>query len=421
MARDKATYALADDKSGFSARSDRPTTKRCCRYFFICLKVTVMRPVLRRLLPDTPTVSGRERLRAALGALAGILVTGLLGGLALDFDQALPALIAPMGASAVLLFAVPSSPLAQPWSILAGNIVAALVGVTAAIFITDPFLASAVAISLAIAAMMSLRCLHPPSGAIALTAVLGGPAIHQLGYGFVLWPVIGNSVALLLIAMLFNNLTGRPYPHTVKPASDHGTKDPAPIRRIGFTSEDLDDVLKDYDEFLDIDRDDLETILRRTELRSYRRRAAHFDCARIMSRDVVAVAPDDTLKQAHDLMRAHHFKVLPVTNDRAEVVGIVTQTDLLDKAHWSHGQPKAALGYRLLGLFSGAGAAGDTVKNIMTTPVRTVRPETSVADAMIIFAEEGLHYLPVTQDDKLVGILSQSDVMVAMLADKTAA
>ncbi|MGK6314861.1 HPP family protein [Neorhizobium sp. DT-125] len=381
-----------------------------------------MRPILRRLLPETPPVSARERLRAALGALAGILVTGLLGSLALRADASLPALIAPMGASAVLLFAVPSSPLAQPWSILCGNTIAALVGVTAALLIGDLFLASALAIGVAIAAMMTFRCLHPPSGAIALTAVLGGPAIHELGYGFVLWPVAGNSLALVVLALIFNNLTGRAYPHAVKLSTDHGTRDLAPIQRIGFTSADLDEVLKEYDEFLDIDRDDLETILRRTELRSYRRRAGHFDCASIMSRDVVAVAPDNTLKEAHDLMRSHHFKALPVTNDRAEVVGIVTQTDFLDKARWTNGRPKIGFGQRLRLVLSGASAPNDTVKDIMTTPVKTVRPDTPIANAMIIFAEEGLHYLPVTRENnKLVGILSQSDVMVAMLADKAAA
>lgn len=378
-----------------------------------------MRLALRRLLPEATPISSKERLRAALGALAGILVTGLLGSLALQADASLPALIAPMGASAVLLFAVPSSPLAQPWSILCGNIVSALVGVTVALFIDDLFLASAVAISIAIAVMMALRCLHPPSGAVALTAVLGGPAIHELGYGFVLWPVAGNSLVLVVLALIFNNLTGRPYPHAIKPApTDHGTKDPAPAQRIGFTSADLDDVLKEYDEFLDIDREDLETILRRTELRSYRRRAGHLDCASVMSRDVIAVAPDNSLKEAHDLMRTHHFKALPVTNDRAEVVGIVTQTDFLDKASWTKGRPGIGFGQRLRLVLSGASAPNDTVKDIMTAPVRTISPDTPVADAIILFAEEGLHYLPVTRDNnKLVGILSQSDVLVAMLAD----
>ena len=376
-----------------------------------------MRSMLRRLRPETPLVSKKERLRASFGALLGILTTGLIGSLAIGMDPALPALIAPMGASAVLLFAVPASPLAQPWSILGGNTVAALVGVLVSTLIPDPFLAAAGAIGVAIGLMMTLRCLHPPSGAIALTAVLGGPAIHDLGYGFVIWPVLGNSLALLALALAFNNLTGRSYPHRVKQAPvDHGTKDPAPIQRIGFSSEDLDEVLKEYDEFLDIDRDDLEAILRRTELRSYRRRAGDLDCDSFMSRDVITVSPVTSLRKAQKLMRSHHIKALPVVNQKAEVVGIVTQTDLFDKVNWADGPEGFVSRVRLV--FSGTVAPRGLVSRIMTSPVKTVRPETPLAQAIITFAENGLHYLPVVKDDNtLTGILSQSDVLVAMLAD----
>jgi CBS domain-containing membrane protein len=225
---------------------------------------------------------------------------------------------------------------------------------------------------------------------------------------------------LLTVAIFFNNMSGRPYPLGLRlqPAS-HGTKDPAPAQRIGFSSADLDDVLKDFDQVLDIDRDDLETILRRTELRSYRRRARHLDCASIMSSDVVGVAPDDPLKMAHDVMRSHHLKALPVTNDRAEVVGIVTQTDLLDKASWVNGRPAIGLAQRLRLMVSGRSAPNGTVKDIMTFPVKTVSPETPVEEAIIILAEQGLHYLPVVSGhNKLAGIISQSDVMVSMLADR---
>lgn len=381
-----------------------------------------MKTLLRLIVPETMPVSYKERMRAAVGALIGILLTGMLGYLTVGITPALPALIAPMGASAVLLFAVPSSPLAQPWSILGGNIVSALIGVTIAALVPHVFTAAALAISIAIAAMISLRCLHPPSGAVALTAVLGGSAIHDLGYGFVLWPVAGNSIILLTVAVLFNNFTGRPYPHSIRPQpAGHGTKDPAPIERIGFSSADLDDVLKEYDQVLDIDRDDLETILRRTELRSYRRRATHLDCASIMSRDVVGVAPDDSLRNAHALMRGHHFKALPVTNDNAEVVGIVTQTDFLDKANWTNGRPSIGFLQRLRLIMGGRPAPNDTVKDIMTSPVKTVSPQTPIEDAIVIFAEQGLHYLPVIDaNNKLAGIISQSDVLVGMLADKAA-
>ena len=104
-----------------------------------------MHPLLLRLIPALGSVSIAERVRAGVGALIGILLTGLVTRLALGESAAVPLLIAPMGASAVLLFAVPASPLAQPWSILGGNLVAALVGVTAATWITSPFLAAAVA------------------------------------------------------------------------------------------------------------------------------------------------------------------------------------------------------------------------------------------------------------------------------------
>lgn len=376
-----------------------------------------MLPMLRRLLPDTQLVSKTERFRASAGALLGILVTGFFGSLVVGLDPALPALIAPMGASAVLLFAVPASPLAQPWSILGGNTVAAITGVSASLLVADPFVAAALAIGIAIGLMMTLRCLHPPSGAIALTAVLGGPAIHDLGYAFVLWPVLGNSLVLLALALFYNNVTGRRYPHKASLAPvDHRTRDPAPVQRIGFSSEDLDEVLKDYDAFLDIDRDDLESILRRTELRSYRRRASDLICGDIMSRDVVAVSPDETLHNAHAIMRNRHLKALPVTNDAAEVVGIVTQTDFLDKPDWVRGEPTIGLRHRLRLIVQGASAADGAIRDIMTSPVKTIRLDASLSDAIIMFAEQGLHYLPVVgENGKMVGILSQSDVLIATL------
>ncbi len=377
-----------------------------------------MRSLLRRLWPDTAPVSARERVRSGIGALAGILVTGLVGALSVRSGAAGPALIAPMGASAVLLFAVPSSPLAQPWSILGGNLVSALVGVTAAMWIADPYLGSAVAIGCAILAMLSLRCLHPPSGAIALTAVLGGPAVHDLGFGFVLWPVLGNSLVLLTAAVIFNNLTGRPYPRAMKPVPvDHGTADPPPIQRLGFTGEDLDAVLKDYDEFIDIKREDLAEILRRTELRAYRHRAGRVDCGTVMSRDVIAVGPDTPLSEAYRLMHAHHIKALPVTNAKADVVGIVTQTDFLEKAAWASAQ--ASTIRKGWPFWRANGGPKSTVRDIMTSPVKTVAPEAPLAEAILMFAGQGLHYLPVTRaGGKLAGILSQSDVLVAMLADQ---
>jgi CBS domain-containing membrane protein len=212
--------------------------------------------LLRRFLPQPSPTSYGERLRAAIGALLGIAVTGIVSTAWAGSAQAVPLLIAPMGASAVLLFGVPASPLAQPWSILGGNLVAALVGVTAAHWMPWPLPAAAVAVALSLGLMSLLRCVHPPSGAVALTAVLGGPHVLAAGYDFVLVPVLLNSVLLTLGAIAYNTATGRSYPHRPHaPAHPH-----VPIAELRPTPQDLDEVLADYGEALDIGRDDLASL-----------------------------------------------------------------------------------------------------------------------------------------------------------------
>ena len=141
----------------------------------------------RRLRLFSPILAGatlRERLIACLGALLGIGLTGVISGYLFGQGPHLPLIVAPMGASAVLLFAVPSSPLAQPWSIIGGNTISALMGIVAAYLIHDPIIAIGVGVSLAIGAMSFTRCLHPPGGAAALTAVLGGPVVAGWGFSF---------------------------------------------------------------------------------------------------------------------------------------------------------------------------------------------------------------------------------------------
>jgi CBS domain-containing membrane protein len=224
---------------------------------------------LQTFLPAPVHVRWQERLRACLGALFGIALTGASTRFLIGASSSLPLLIAPMGASAVLLFAVPSSPLAQPWSVIGGNLAAAVIGVTCAKWIGNPFQAAAIAVAVSIGAMFALRCLHPPSGAVALTTVLGGPAVQAAGYGFVLEPVAINSLLLVTSALAYHFATGHRYPHT------HQTRPHAAIPMDGlhtFTRSDLEAVLKDRRELLDIDTDDLEDVLRDATRRSLARR-----------------------------------------------------------------------------------------------------------------------------------------------------
>ncbi|WP_244535369.1 HPP family protein [Methylorubrum salsuginis] len=369
-------------------------------------------PLLRRLLPQQAPVSLRERVRAACGALAGLLVTGLVARAAIGNGAALPALIAPMGASAVLLFAVPSSPLAQPWSIVGGNLIAALVGVTIGSLLPDPLIAAGIAGGLAIGLMMAFRCLHPPSGAVALTAVLGGPAIHDLGYGFVLWPVGINTLLILGVALAFNNLTGRSYPHA--PAAAPAA--PAPSSGMGLTSGDIDAALKDFDQVLDIGRGDLEALLRRAQLSALVRRSGPETCASILTRDVVAIAPEAPLSEALALLRRHHIKMLPVTDENARVLGVLTQTDLMDKAEWDRRGPRLGLARRWQLTLGRGRAPHGCAADVMTTEVVCLRPEMTLAEVAVRMARGGHHHLPVVgPEDRLCGVVAQSDLIETLV------
>jgi CBS-domain-containing membrane protein len=156
-----------------------------------------------------------EKWLSIAGGLAGLTGVMLISQAQLGAAGSV-GLVASMGASAVLLFAVPHGPLSQPWPVLGGHLVSALVGVACGKAIAQPMLAAPVAVGLAIGSMHYLRCIHPPGGATALSAVVGGEPVHHLGFHFVLTPVLCNAVVILLVALLFNYpFVWRRYPHAL--------------------------------------------------------------------------------------------------------------------------------------------------------------------------------------------------------------
>ena len=123
-------------------------------------------------------------------------------------------IIGSFGASAVLVYGAIRSPLAQPRNLIGGHMLSAVIGVAAFQCLGYmPWLAAALAVSIAIALMHLTKTLHPPGGATALIAVIGGDAVHNLGYLYVLIPVGLGAVVMLIIALLVNNLaSNRRYP-----------------------------------------------------------------------------------------------------------------------------------------------------------------------------------------------------------------
>jgi CBS domain-containing membrane protein len=286
-------------------------------------------------LPILAGATWRDRVIACLGALVGICVTYLLcrltlGSFAGDVVH-LPFLVAPMGATAVLLFAVPASPLAQPWPIIGGNTISAGIGILVALVVREPILAAGIAVALAIAVMSLCRCLHPPGGAAALLAVLGGHNVTDAGLLFALDPVAINAVLITLVGLGYHRILKHNYPHKPLPApvNTHGTKDAVPGMRIGFTAGDIDGALADLGEAFDIDRADLDQLLSRVELRALERSHGNLTCADIMSRDIVHVAPTTAIDEARALLLQRNLRMLPVVDSVGKVLGTVGLRELL--------------------------------------------------------------------------------------------
>ncbi len=155
-----------------------------------------------------------EQLISALGGTVNIALVSLISYILLGLQGTL-AIVPSIGAATVLLFAVPHGPLSQPWALFAGNLISAFIGVSVALVVPNMIVAAALAVGLAIGAMLMCRCTHPPGGATALAAVIGGTSIHDLGYGYLLVPVLLNCSVTFLVAVGFNNLFGwRRYPAT---------------------------------------------------------------------------------------------------------------------------------------------------------------------------------------------------------------
>jgi CBS domain-containing membrane protein len=365
---------------------------------------------LREFWPSRMALDARERWRVVAGATVGVLLTALLCRWLGAEGATLPWLVAPIGASAVLVFGLPASPLAQPWAVAAGNTVSALVAVACVQALgTAPWVA-ALAVGGAIAAMFALRCLHPPGGAAALLVVLSG--VHDAH--FALFPVLANSLLLVAAGMAYNHATGRRYPHgqLAPEASKTGPATPPPA----FTEADLDAVLARYNQVLDVSRDDMKSLLDQAQLQAYRRRMGELRCADIMSRDLACVEFGTPLEHAWATLRKRRIKALPVVDCAFRLTGIVTLADFMRGADLDlHRGWTQRLRASIRATPTSHSDKAETVGQIMSRKVRVVSADRSIAVLVPLFAATTHHHIPVIDgEQRLVGIITQSDLVAAL-------
>ena len=353
-----------------------------------------LKPWLVSFRPNSPRYRGADYLRGALGAFVGI-VTAAYAAKAFDIGAAaVPFIVAPMGASAVLLFAAPASPLAQPWQVVAGNVVSTVIGVASGRVFDDTVLAAASAVAVAIAVMMVLRCVHPPGGACALFAAVGAPAVHHQGFTFAIFPVAVNTVFLLAVAIAVNNLTGRRYPHVaaVAPLPAPG-KDVPPTQRLGVQSSDVERAMARLDQGLDILPGDVVALMRDAEVHAVDRQLGRLRCETIMMREVTTMLASETVYRARLIITQLRVKAVVVVDDDRHVVGIITVLDLFN-----------------LGL-----ANLDPVSKVMSTPVTTIRADAPVADLVAMMSDLGLRHIPVVDDAaRLVGMVTRAELVAVL-------
>ncbi|AOZ68024.1 hypothetical protein LPB142_00745 [Rhodobacter xanthinilyticus] len=371
--------------------------------------------ILKSLGPAVARVPAREALRAGLGALIGLGLSGLfLLSPAVDLDLGLY-LVAPFGASSVLLFAVPNSPLAQPWSAIVGNTVAALVGVAVCLLVTDPVLRIALAVGLAITATILCRAVHPPAGAVAMTAAMSPDAVAHLGFWFALTPIAFGTIALVLLATLYARLTGRRYPfRQFDDPSTHGTADRNPTERLGLSEEELTGILERYRQSFNLGVEDLARLIGAAELQAAAHSSGPLTAQDIMSRNLVTVTSNTPLGEIADLFRQHHFTSLPVVGVDQTFLGVIFQIHLISQARDDALRLDRGFRATFRRLLDRDRERPMTAADIMSVAGPRATGATPIGALLPMMADGDTDAVPVLEYGKIVGIVTRTDLVAAL-------
>ncbi|MBB3986710.1 CBS domain-containing membrane protein [Sagittula marina] len=355
----------------------------------------------QHLYPALPAFHGREQLRAGIGALIGITLCAVVVSLAASLGASSLSLVAPLGATAVLVFCVPNAPLAQPWSAIVGNGISALVALVVIQIVPAPWSAG-VAVGAAITAMMFVRALHPPGGAVALLTALDPAAALNTGPLFAVMPVGLLTAVLVLTAIAYNRATGRVYPF--RQPETEAASEPETETRLGLSTEQLGALLDRFNQSANVGIADLGRLLAAAEAEAAQHRFDGTTCADVMTTDLITVRPDTPLAEAARLFGHHAIKCLPVVDPDMTLQGLVLQADILGAVQLKGRH--SALRLR---------SPGRTVSEVMRPAGRAVSHDLPVGALLNRLAVQGSEVVPVTQDGRLLGILTRSDIIGLLL------
>ncbi|MEZ5753571.1 MAG: HPP family protein [Paracoccaceae bacterium] len=346
---------------------------------------------LRALGPAMPMMKPGAAVAAAIGAASGLLTCDLLLWLiAPGSEISHLLLVAPFGASALLIFVIPNSPLAQPWSVVVGNSVSVLAALGVLALTDVPLIAAPLSVGIAIILMGLVRALHPPSGAVALATVLAAGQPDFPGLSFAVMPVGIGSIILVAAGIFWHHFSGRFYPFRQPQAPDHGKADPSPERRLGLRPQELATLIDRLRMAPNIGVEDLARVLDAAEMEAASHHLGGLTAADIMTRDLVTADADMKVAALADLFRRHGFKTLPLATAAGDHIGLIDQSMLL-----GHLDPDLT--------------AGD-----LATDVATLGPDADAAALMALLAVGRQQAVPIVEAGKLAGLVTRSDLLALL-------
>lgn len=376
--------------------------------------------LLRYLMPVDPVnLSIKGKCLSIAACFLSIFLMALLTQ-QLRMSAAYPIAIASMGASAVILFIIPNSPLAQPWPLVGGHLVSAVIGVACARMFSDSVLASAYAVSGSVLAMLLLRCLHPPGAATALVPLISGESITALGYDFV-WMPVGLNVSIMLILAIVMNRWGLGYQYPVvakrpSPQKMHSGILVEPLQRTDISEQDMEQALDDMDMFMDVTPAALSQLLTDVQQHRFKRYRGNITCADIMVGNVASVEYGTEVEEAWQLMRREKLKAIPVIDRSRRVIGIITWNDFfkfINLNPYVNFQEKFRSFIRRT-----PGVTADkpeAVGQIMTPSVAVLPENAHIVELIPLMSNQGYRQIPIVNHEKcLVGMVYQANLIAAL-------
>lgn len=360
-----------------------------------------------------------ERLKVALAAFIALFIVTYTSMQLADMAST-AVLLASMGASSVLLFGLPNSPLAKPWSFVGGHLISGTVGLLCSHLFTDLALMAAVSIGCVLFVMYLFECMHPPGGATALVPVIAS-ADTVLGYDFLLYPVALNVFVMLAVALLLQKFWLKQGMQKPSQQYDpiHLHHDKSPLNRLGLQTEDLLSALNSFDTVIDISEQDLERLYHQAQLHAYQRKSGEIRCSDIMSRDLITVKPDTAVATAWQLLRKHKISMLPVVNDEQHLLGVISTVDFLKNLKVPHYWGLLRHVNQLLLRNKHSSQYKRNVADIMVSKLTVAHEHEHIAALVPVLSDQGLHHIPVLNaQQQLVGIITQSDLIAALFNAK---